>query len=145
MFDRKVVEDTDTPATLNLQEGSLLQAVLPVNQSNPDGQPAMRQPAEYLMLKFDRWDDDSAYMGFRVHPEQRLGPALICLFNGWRHELPPYTAICYSYNGYYLDLDDTAASLALPPIAQINTHLFDYLHFGDRDHFQKRIDDVPRL
>ena len=140
VYDGKAVEDTDTPARLNLQEGSLLQAVLPSYQSTPDG-----QPPEYVTVKFDRWDDDSACVQLRMHPQHRLGDTLIGMLNRWRPELPAYAAICYSYKGYYIDLDDTPVSLNLPSGGQINIHLFGYAHFGDRNVFQKRIDDGSYL
>ena len=152
LYEGKLVEDTDTPATLNLHDGSLIQAVLPIDLSPPevctDGQTTPRLlPVlpEYVTVRFNRWDDDSACVELRMHPEQILGYVIKGLSQRWQHELPPYTAICYSYNGYYLGAFDTATSLALPSVAQINTHLFGYYHYRDRDDFGKDVEDGTYL
>jgi hypothetical protein len=133
IYQGKVVEQDDTPATLNLQEGSELQAVMLVDEERDPVAHFDGQENDFVELLFDRWDDDTTLTQMRLYRNTSLGYAFSALLCHWYRSMPEYPALCYTFNGHYLSCRDTAESLNLPAVTHVHTFLSDFDQYANRD------------
>jgi hypothetical protein len=151
VFEDRVVDQNDTPATLNLQEGSILYAVLLIDEDrDPVGPLSGRhtsppQEEDFVELLFDRWDDDEPSTQIRLYRNTYLGHAFNALAHHWLRDMPEYTGLCYTFNGQYLSGVDTADSLNLSEVTHVQTCLFDFDQYEDRDELVGGIRDSSYL